>query len=127
MMSGFSTKDYVFIGLGVVGAYLLYRLATGGFAAAKKVVTEDLNPVSDKNLAYRATNAVTQAATGDKDTSLGSKVYDWFNAPNALRIDVITKGGEAVLANGTVLARGWRVEKDGSLYDAAGKYLGKAS
>jgi hypothetical protein len=35
------------------------ELAAAAADAAKKTVTEDLNPASDKNLAYRAANAVT--------------------------------------------------------------------
>jgi hypothetical protein len=45
-----------------------------------KLPDEDtFNPTSDKNLAYRGTNAVGAALTGDASFSLGSWLYDRFN------------------------------------------------
>jgi hypothetical protein len=123
MDSGFTTKDYVYLGLGAVGLYLLYRLVTKGTEDLKK----GLNITSHDNYANRIADKLTETASGEKGATIGNKIYDFFNPPNGLRIDVITAAGEAVLANGTVLQKGWRVEKDGSLYDRAGKLLGKAS
>lgn len=42
-----------------------------------------VNPASDQNLAYRAVNAATQAATGNKGTSFGSWLYD-ITHPNQI-------------------------------------------
>lgn len=47
------------------------------------------DPTSDKNLAYRGTNAVGAALTGDKSFSLGSWLYD------------ITHPGEGAAIRGT--------------------------
>ncbi len=62
--------------------FLAVKLYQGSKAAAErveKVVTEDLNPASDQNLAYKATNAVGAAVTGDKDFSLGVWIYEWIH------------------------------------------------
>lgn len=72
----------VLAGFGALLAYLVYRAASKSIAAAAEAV----NPLSDKNLAYTGTNAVGAAVTGDKNFSLGSAIYDWFNPeydPNA--------------------------------------------
>jgi hypothetical protein len=44
-------------------------------------VGEAVNPLSDQNLAYKGTNAVGAALTGDPSWSLGSWLYDRFNPP----------------------------------------------
>lgn len=59
-------------------AIVVYGLWKAG-GVVKKAVTEDLNPASDKNLAYSAVNAVGGAITGDADWSLGSAIYDWLH------------------------------------------------
>lgn len=78
-----NAKGYLMLaGFGAVLAYLVYRQVSKGLAA----VGEAVNPLSDKNAAYSATNAVGAAVTGDKDFSLGSSIFDWFHAeydPNA--------------------------------------------
>jgi hypothetical protein len=78
-----NAKGYVFLAAaGAVVAYLVYRQVTKGVQA----VVDAVNPLSDKNAAYSATNAVGAAVTGNKDFSLGSAIYDWFNPeydPNA--------------------------------------------
>lgn len=48
-----------------------------------KAVAQSVNPASDQNLAYRAVNAATQAATGDSKTSFGSWLYD-ITHPNQI-------------------------------------------
>lgn len=67
------------IGAGVVAYKFASALKQAGgdvAVAVKKVVTEDLNPVSDKNLAYTAVNSVGSSLTGDSSFSLGSWIYD---------------------------------------------------
>ena len=56
--------------LGLVG-YWLYSNRD-----AIKGAVQAVNPVSDKNVAYQAATAATQAITGDKSTSFGSWLYD---------------------------------------------------
>ncbi len=52
--------------------------------AVSQAVTKDLNPVSDQNLAYRATGALVGCSDGS--CSLGTKIFDavesvkgWFS------------------------------------------------
>lgn len=62
-------------------AYKLYKGAGDAADTLKKVVTEDLNPASDKNLAYQAAGALVGCADGS--CSLGTRIYDgveWFNS-----------------------------------------------
>lgn len=70
-------------GVVIVGAviYYGYKFVSGTVETAKDVVKKDLNPTSDKNLAYRGVNAVGEAITGDQNFSLGSWLYDVFNPP----------------------------------------------
>lgn len=78
-----NTKTALVLGAaGLLLGYLVYRAAKQGLEAAAQAI----NPVSDKNLAYRGVNAVGEAITGDKEFSLGSWLYDVFNPeydPNA--------------------------------------------
>ncbi len=66
------------IGLAVLGAvagvvYVLVKV----LPAAKKVVTEKLNPVSDKNIFYETAGALVGA---DNETAtLGTTLYDLFH------------------------------------------------
>lgn len=46
---------------------------------AMEVVTEDLNPVSPKNVVYSGVNSVAQQVTNDPSWNLGSKLWEWFN------------------------------------------------
>lgn len=63
-----------------VALYALYKVKQGAEKAADAVaavVKEDLNPASDRNLAYRGVNAVGGALTGQGDSfSLGSWLYE---------------------------------------------------
>jgi hypothetical protein len=73
--------------VGIIGAGVVaYKFATtlkavGGdvVVAAKKVITEDLNPASDKNIVYSAVNSVGSTMTGDSSFSLGGWIYDKLN------------------------------------------------
>lgn len=55
--------------------YTAYKIKQGAEVAGdaiKKVVTQDLNPASDKNIVYRQFD-------GDDGSSLGTRIYDWFH------------------------------------------------
>lgn len=64
------------VGTGIVlfVAYKVYKGAGAVTETAKKVVTEDLNPASDKNVLYRQFNDTD--AQGNVTASLGTKIYD---------------------------------------------------
>lgn len=65
-------------GVAVAGwvAWKVYKGAGAAADVAKQVVTQDLNPASDKNIAYRGVNAAGAALTGNASFSLGSWLYD---------------------------------------------------
>lgn len=70
----------------LVGAAVLYWVANKVIdkaAGAASAVGNAVNPTSDKNLAYRGTNAVGAALTGDASFSLGSWLYDRFHPDEA--------------------------------------------
>jgi len=68
---------------GVVTYLLVTRtLKAGGkvIDGAKKVLTEDLNPASTENIIYKATSAAVDTFAGDgKETSLGVRMWEFFN------------------------------------------------
>lgn len=80
-LGGFlNTRAGGYVALALVGGvalYVIYRNTKGAVVDAAKAVGTAVNPVSDKNLAYRATNAVGEAITGDQSFSLGSWFYDF--------------------------------------------------
>jgi hypothetical protein len=47
--------------------------------AVTQVVTEDLNPASDKNVVYRGVNSIGTQITQDSSFNLGNKLWEWFN------------------------------------------------
>lgn len=61
--------------------------------------TNLINPASDENLAYRGVNEIVRAATGDNQTTLGSKIYDWLHPNDGLADD------EYLDANGIIRKR----------------------
>lgn len=68
----------VLAGTGLV-VYTAWKVKQGAEAvsdAVGEVITEDLNPVSDQNLAYRGVNAIGAAISGDDSFSLGSWIYE---------------------------------------------------
>lgn len=73
----------VAVGLVVYG-YRKVSAAAGSVGTSIAAVAEDavnaINPASDQNLAYRGVNAIGSAVTGDNSFSLGSWLYDKFNA-----------------------------------------------
>jgi hypothetical protein len=69
-----------FAGFGLVaGLAALAWWKKDAIKAAAAAAGDAVNVTSDKNLAYRAANALTEAVTGDANTSFGSKLYDWLN------------------------------------------------
>lgn len=64
-------------GLVLFVAYKLYKGAGDLVDTAKKVVTEDLNPASDKNIVYSAFNTTNEK--GEVTESLGTRIYNWFH------------------------------------------------
>lgn len=122
MDSGFTTKDAVYLGLGAVVLFVLYKVVTRGATEVVKAI----DVTSPDNVANRVADKVTQAVTGEKGATIGNKLFDWLNPPSPYRIEVFFKDGSVKLANGTVLEKGWKVTDDGMLYDKAGKLLGKA-
>lgn len=77
---------------GVVVAAVVYQIVRKGqtiaaaVPAALAAVGTAVNPVSDKNLAYKGANAVTQALTGDSSVTFGTWIYDMVHggSDNAL-------------------------------------------
>lgn len=68
----------ILAGTGIV-LYLAYKTYKAGAAiteGAKTLVTESLNPASTENIAYKGLNVITG---GDAGSSIGSRLYDWFN------------------------------------------------
>lgn len=47
-----------------------------GAGKVGQVLSEDLNPASDKNLAYRGVNGIGSWLTGDSSWTLGGAIYD---------------------------------------------------
>lgn len=65
--------------IAVAAVYAIYnaKKAAGAVAdTAKQVITKDLNPASDQNLAYRGVNGVGAAVSGDSSWTLGGWIYD---------------------------------------------------
>lgn len=64
---------------GVAAAVLVVAIAGVYVYRKRAAIGQAVNITSDKNLAYQGANAVIQAITGEADTSLGSKIYDWLH------------------------------------------------
>jgi hypothetical protein len=61
------------VGLGVVG------LVVWKLYSSRNQIAAAVNPTSDQNLAYQGANRIVQAATGEKDTTLGVWLWEVFN------------------------------------------------
>lgn len=61
----------------VVGL-VLYR----GIGKVGQVLSEDLNPASDKNLAYRGVNGIGSWLSGDSSWTLGGALFDAVHNPD---------------------------------------------
>lgn len=73
---------------GVMGIFSVIVLAIAGYLllrkgglidSAGKLVTEKLNPASDKNIVYQGTNKALAAITGNETDTLGTAAYGWFH------------------------------------------------
>jgi hypothetical protein len=91
-----------------VALYLVAKKLGGAAADAAQAVGDAVNPTKDTNLAYRATNAVGSALTGDDSFSLGGWFYD------------ITHPGEAASIRSTppFAPRATQVREEASWFDS---------
>lgn len=64
-------------GLLILGVALAGVAAWWLYKRGEKLVTEDLNPASEKNVANTAVNSVVSAVAGKEET-LGGAVADWY-------------------------------------------------
>lgn len=76
----------VTIGLGIYVAVSIFSKAKATVGGAVGAVVDALNPANPNNIVARGADAVVQVVTGDPNTSVGSKLYDWAH-PNAPRAD----------------------------------------
>lgn len=60
--------------------------------AAGEVIKTDLNPASDKNLAYTGVNALGSAVTNDPSFNLGNRIWEAFNRDKVAQEKAITQG-----------------------------------
>ncbi len=60
----------------LVGGAIVTGLVFMAKKKAKKVISEDLNPVSDKNIAYTAVNKMGSVLAEDENFTLGGWIYD---------------------------------------------------
>jgi hypothetical protein len=91
-MDGAAIK-WTVIGLAAaVAGVVLYKGATKGAAAAKTLVTETLNPASDKNIAYGAVSGIGEAITGEKDWTLGTWLAGITGADQNDKVAAMLKG-----------------------------------
>lgn len=126
--TGKGAKDLALgVGIFAAAAAVAYVVIRG-----KKVLTEDLNPASDKNLAYRAASAITQAVSGDESATLGTKLYDlahpnqgggslcseaWLKSSGWWNRGYRCQGGKLVKLDPTAIAAQDAEDFDPSLYD----------
>lgn len=76
-------NKYVAAAAVIGAAYLVYK-ASQGAQAVKEIITEDLNPTSDKNVVYKGVNAVGASVTGDQGFTLGGWLFCKFNPKSTL-------------------------------------------
>lgn len=75
-----------------LGAAIVYQVVRQGKAAGQAVVdvarqvVDSINPASPDNVFAKTADAVTQAVTGEKDVTLGTKLAEWLN-PDVRRAD----------------------------------------
>jgi ketopantoate reductase len=71
------------VGLGVLGAYLVGRLAADKAVKAAQAV----NPLNNENVFYNATNSVGSVLTQDEHFTLGGFIYDVLNPVEVVPVD----------------------------------------
>jgi hypothetical protein len=62
-------------------------------------VLDAVNPTNPDNVAAKAVNSVVQAVTGDKDATLGTKIYDVLHPGENAQIQAPPPGTPATPAN----------------------------
>ena len=91
------------VAAGVVAYLVISRtMKAGGDAvkAVKQVIAEDLNPTSDKNLAYRAATALGNSVSTDgQDKSLGARIWEWANPGKVAQENAALGGNTAHVSN----------------------------
>lgn len=87
------TKAAAYVGVAIVGVVVAWWLLRKAGNAAS-AVAEAVNPVSDKNIAYRTVNQVGTAITGDSEFSLGSWFYDLTHPAYDPNAPATPKGAE---------------------------------
>lgn len=103
MNFGKLSQREIFYGLaaGLVVAVAIYVSKRAGAVASAALA--GINPVSDKNIFYRGTNAVGGVLAGQSDFTLGGALYDYFN-PDANK--VATEPSMLPVVTGGVLISG---------------------
>lgn len=86
-----SAKAIAILGAAAVVGFVLYKAYSAGakvLSAGADVLTHELNPASDQNLAYRAVNSVVPG----ENATLGTWLYDLFNPPKSPEYNGATYG-----------------------------------
>lgn len=91
-----------------VAIYLVAKKLGGAAADAAQAVGDAINPTKDTNLAYRGTNAIGAAITGDDSFSLGSWIYDVLHPGEA----------EAIRSTPPFAPRATQVREEASWFDS---------
>lgn len=73
--------DYKVVIAGGAVLLVVAWVLRGQVKAAAVAVGESVNPVSPENIFYKAASGVVNAVSGDgdKNASLGSRIYDWLH------------------------------------------------
>lgn len=69
-------KTAVFGAAALLALYLVWQAKQ----TATKIITQDLNPASDKNLAYTALDKLGDAVSGDSTGTPGTRLFDALNS-----------------------------------------------
>ena len=74
-----------------VALVVLWQLKKAASAVADAVKAGAVDPTSSNNLAYRASNAIGGAVTGDQSFALGAHLWEWLNPAAAAAEAAVTK------------------------------------
>jgi hypothetical protein len=75
-----------------VALVVLWQARKAAAAVADAIKAGAVDPTSSNNLAYRASNAVGGAVTGDANYSMGAHLWEWLN-PGAAAAEVAAVRG----------------------------------
>ena len=80
-MAMLTDKQFLILaGAAAVAGYLVWKFG-------KKLVTEELNPLSDRNVVYdNVIGGVGRTVSGNEHWSLGVQVWEWLN-PGAVQAE----------------------------------------